>query len=232
MNFIRVDRSRDLSSQLQPAIEVLQNGGVVIFPTDTVYGIGCDALNAAAVERVFRIKGREMGKPVPVLVASMDDLPRLVRTVSPMARALMEKFLPGGVTVVLPKLESVPDIVTARADTMGVRIPDHPVTLTLLRLSGVALIAPSANFSGEPPARRVADIPTSLLEQVDTVIDDGDAPGGVPSTVVDVTSLPPRILREGWRAAEIRAWLRRQGTESADERQGQSGEDPRHPRCP
>ena len=216
MNLIRVDRSRDLTSQLQPAIEVLQSGGVVVFPTDTVYGIGCDALNEDAVEKVFHIKGREAGKPLPVLVASVDDLPRLVRTVPPIARELMEKFLPGGVTVVLPKRESVPDIVTAGMETIGVRIPDHPVTLALLRLSGVALTAPSANFSGEPPAQRVADIPTSLLEQVDVVIDDGDAPGGVPSTVVDMTSPVPRILREGWRVAEIRAWLRMLFTDSTD----------------
>lgn len=207
MNVIRVDRSRDLSSQLQPAVEVLQSGGVVIFPTDTVYGIGCDALNEEAVGKVFRVKGREANKPLPVLVASVDDLSHLVREVPPMARELMEKFLPGGVTVVLPKRESVPDIVTAGTDTMGVRIPDHPVTLALLRLSGVALTAPSANFSGEPPAQRVADIPTSLQEQVDAVIDDGDAPGGVPSTVVDMTSPRPRILREGWQAAEVKAWL-------------------------
>jgi L-threonylcarbamoyladenylate synthase len=209
MTLIRVDRSLDLPPQLQPAVEVLQRGGVLIFPTDTVYGIGCDALNETAVERVFHVKGREAGKPLPVLVASVDDVPKLVRDVPPLARELMEKFLPGGVTVVLPKRESVPEIVTAGTDTIGVRMPDHPVTLALLRWSGIALTAPSANFSGEPPAQRIADLPTALLEQVDLVIDDGDAPGGVPSTVVDVTSQPPRILREGWRAMEIQAWLAR-----------------------
>ncbi|MCS6862647.1 MAG: L-threonylcarbamoyladenylate synthase, partial [Abditibacteriales bacterium] len=217
MHLIRVDHNRDLASQLQPAVEVLQSGGVVIFPTDTVYGIGCDALHTAAVEKVFQIKGREAGKPLPVLVASVGDLPRLVRTVPPVARKLMEKFLPGGVTVVLPKRASVPDIVTAGTETIGVRIPDHPVTLALLRLSGVALTAPSANFSGEPPPRRVADMPMSLLEQVDVVIDDGDAPGGVPSTVVDMTSSPPRILRAGWRAVEIEAWLSALPTDSLDD---------------
>jgi L-threonylcarbamoyladenylate synthase len=196
-----------LSAQLQPAVEVLQSGGVIIFPTDTVYGIGCDALNEKAVERVFHIKGREAGKPLPVLVARVEDTPRLAREVPPLARRLMETFLPGGVTLVLPKREDVPAMVTGGMDTIGVRVPDHPVTLALLRLSNVALTAPSANWSGEPPAQRITDLPTDLLEQVDLAIDDGDALGGVPSTVVDVTTQPPRIVRAGWRAAEIQVWL-------------------------
>lgn len=182
---------------IQQAVGVLAGGGLVIFPTETVYGLAADALSQEAVLRVWEVKGRPADKPLPVQVANVEGLRLLWREVPDDLLPLINAFMPGALTLVYWRSGLVPDVVTAGADTVGVRIPDHPVALALLGTFARPIVAPSANLSGDPPPRRVEEIPSLLLERVDLVIDAGDTGGGVPSTVLDVTVRPARVLRAG-----------------------------------
>lgn len=184
------------------AAEVLARGGLVVFPTETVYGLAADALSEEAVRRVWEVKGRPTDKPLPVQVANVDGLRLLWREVPDELLSLIQAYMPGPLTLVYWRSNLVPDIVTAGAATVGVRIPDHPVALAMLKAFGRPIVAPSANFSGDPPPSRVEQIPDALLDLVDMVIDAGDTGGGVPSTVLDVTVRPARILRAGALPAE------------------------------
>ncbi|NSW77942.1 MAG: threonylcarbamoyl-AMP synthase [Chthonomonadetes bacterium] len=182
---------------VQRGARVLAAGGLVVFPTETVYGLAADALSEEAVRRVWEVKGRPTDKPLPVQVANVEGLRLLWREVPDRLLPLIRAFMPGALTLVYWRSALVPDIVTAGVDTVGVRIPDHPVALELLKAFGKPIVAPSANFSGDPPPSRVEQIPSALLELVDLVIDAGDTGGGVPSTVLDVTVQPARVLRAG-----------------------------------
>ncbi len=182
---------------VQQAAQLLSAGGLVIFPTETVYGLAADALSEEAVGRVWDVKGRSTDKPLPVQVANVDGLRLLWRDVPDHLLPLIRAFMPGALTLVYWRSALVPDIVTGGVDTVGVRIPDHAVALELLKAFGRPIVAPSANFSGDPPPSRVEQIPSALLELVDLVIDAGDTGGGVPSTVLDVTVQPARVLRAG-----------------------------------
>ncbi len=197
-----------LNDAVQRASDVLHRGGLVIFPTETVYGLAADALSEEAVRRVWEVKGRSWDKPLPVQVADVDSLRLLWREVPEDLITLIRALMPGPLTLVYWRSALVPDVVTAGADTAGVRIPDHPVALALLRAFGRPIVAPSANLSGEEPPSRVEDISPRLLEQVDLVIDAGGTGGGVPSTVLDVTTRPARVLRAGaLSTSELRKYL-------------------------
>ncbi|MCA1554160.1 MAG: threonylcarbamoyl-AMP synthase [Chloroflexi bacterium] len=178
------------------AVEVLQRAGVIAIPTDTVYGVAAHGLMNDAVERIYAIKKRPNEKAIPLLLASGDDVLQVAREVSPTARALMQKFWPGALTLVLKKQPHIPEAVTA-TDTVAVRVPDHPVVRELIRALGAPLAATSANKSGQPElldARAIADV---LGEQLDLILDGGICAGGVPSTVVDVSGDEIQVLRVG-----------------------------------
>lgn len=193
---------------MRQASDVLRRGGLVIFPTETVYGLAADALSEEAVRRVWEVKGRPSDKPLPVQVVDVNALRLLWREVPEDLMPLINAFMPGALTLVYWRSALVPDIVTAGADTVGVRIPNHSVALALLRAFGRPVVAPSANLSGEEPPSRVEDISPQLLERVDLVVDAGDTGGGIPSTVLDVTVRPARILRAGALSAhELRKYL-------------------------
>ncbi|MEM4699900.1 MAG: L-threonylcarbamoyladenylate synthase [Candidatus Nezhaarchaeales archaeon] len=177
------------------ASQVVKSGGLVVYPTDTVYGLGADPLNEAAVARAFEAKRRE-AKPMPVLVSSIEAAKRLAH-VSEGAEALMRLFWPGALTIVLPSRGVVPSRVTAGLPSIGVRMPSHPVALRLIEACGGALIGTSANISGRPPPRTVEEALSQVGGYVDLAIDAGPAPHGVPSTVVDLSSGEPRLVREG-----------------------------------
>jgi L-threonylcarbamoyladenylate synthase len=197
-----------LQDAVRQASDVLRRGGLVIFPTETVYGLAADALSEEAVRRVWEVKGRPSDKPLPVQVADTEGLRLLWREVPEDLLPVLRAFVPGPLTLVYWRSALVPDVVTAGADTVGVRIPNHPVALALLRAFGRPIVAPSANFSGEEPPSRIEDISPQLLEKVDLVLDAGDTGGGVPSTVLDVTTRPARILRAGALSAhELRKYL-------------------------
>jgi len=174
---------------------VVRSGGLIVYPTDTVYGMGADPFNEAAVERVFEAKRRE-AKPMPVLVSSVEAARRLVH-VSEEARRLMEAFWPGALTIVLPSRGLLPSRVSAGLGSVGVRMPSHPVALRLIEACGGALIGTSANISGQPPPRTVEEALAQLGESVDLALDAGPALHGVPSTVIDLSRSEPRLIREG-----------------------------------
>ena len=182
------------------AAQIVRNGGLVVYPTETVYGLGCDPFNVEAVKRLLDVKG-DRSKPLPVLAASLVDVEN-VAFVSPNARVLAERFWPGSLTLVLSKKPSFPKVVTFGLDSVGLRIPDNDVALRLIRLCGGLLIGSSANRTGEAPARSIRELSDELKETVDVVLDGGDTVQGVPSTVADLISEKPKILREGPITAE------------------------------
>ncbi|MSQ13932.1 MAG: threonylcarbamoyl-AMP synthase [Dehalococcoidia bacterium] len=179
------------------AVDLLREGGVVAYPTDTLYGLGADAFNEAAVERVFVIKGRPHGMPLPLLLADADALAQVASEVPPLARVLAERFWPGALTLVIPRSAKVPELVSGRGWKVGVRVPDHPVPRELARRLGAPITGTSANKSGGPDPRTAADVRSQLGEMVDLVIEGGGLPAGQPSTVLDLTGPSPRIVRAG-----------------------------------
>lgn len=186
-----------MQHQLQQAVAILREGGIVAYPTDTVYGLGADAFNEAAVKRIFEVKQRPLDQPLSVLLAEKEDLSQVAATITDTAWQLAESFLPGGLTLVLQKAPKVPQWVTAGGDTVAVRVPDHPLAQLLIRGLGKPLIGTSANLSGLPSAVNAREVKNQLRNTVDFVLDGGICPGGIESTIVDVTGVSVSILRQG-----------------------------------
>ena len=179
------------------AAAILRRGGLVAFPTETVYGLGANALDAAAVQSIFAAKGRPANNPVIVHVADTAAALRLTAHWPDVATLLAEKFWPGSLTLILPKRPDVPAVVTAGGSTIGLRVPAHPIALELLRAAEIPIAAPSANRSTQISPTTAAHVMQSLDGRIDLVLDGGSTPGGLESTVLDLTTDPPRILRPG-----------------------------------
>jgi L-threonylcarbamoyladenylate synthase len=177
--------------------EVLRAGGLVAFPTETVYGLGANALKATAVRRIFRAKGRPPTNPVIVHVAEVGAARDLAAGWPEAADRLAERFWPGPLTLVVPRRPHVPDNVTAGGPTVAIRVPAHPVALALLRECGLPVAAPSANRSNRLSPTLAEHVRSDLDGRIDLILDGGPTPGGIESTVVDVTCSPPRLLRPG-----------------------------------
>lgn len=184
-------------SELSRAAEVIRAGGLVAFPTETVYGLGANAFDAAAVARVFEAKGRPATNPVIVHVSKVEQVDDIASGLPAIARRLAERFWPGPLTLVLPRGPRIPDIVAAGGPTVAVRLPAHPVARALLDASGVPLAGPSANRSTCLSPTRAEHVLRGLSGRIDMVIDAGPCPGGIESTVIDVTTSPPTLLRPG-----------------------------------
>lgn len=176
------------------AAALLSEGGLVAFPTDTVYGLGADAFNRAAVLRIYAAKGRPSNKAIAVLLPSAADIDQVAGRISPEALRLAERFWPGPLTLVVPKNPRVPDVVAGA--TVGVRVPDHAVALALLDLSG-PLAATSANLSGKVSPVTAGEVLQQLGGRLELVLDGGSSPGGLASTVVDCTQSELVVLRPG-----------------------------------
>lgn len=189
-------------TEIPEAAEAVRHGQLVVYPTETVYGLGANALDAAAVERVFAAKNRNRGKPVSLAVPDIESAAEYT-VLSERERAFMEAFLPGPVTVVVERRPAVPDVLTAERRRVGVRIPDHEIALSLLAETP-PLTATSANVSGRESARRAEDVDQRVREMAPVVIDGGETPGGG-SSVVDVKR--GEFHRRGQLAEEIEAWL-------------------------
>ncbi len=182
---------------IEAAAAVIRRGGTVAFPTETVYGLGANALSAEAVTGIFQAKGRPSDNPLIVHVAAPEECLTLADNIPPDAYRLMERFWPGPLTLVLPKRALIPDIVTAGLATVGIRMPDHPVALALLRAAQRPIAAPSANLSGHPSPTTGAHVIHDLRGRVDIILDSGETGIGLESTVLDLTSPTPVILRPG-----------------------------------
>jgi L-threonylcarbamoyladenylate synthase len=176
---------------------ILRSGGLVAFPTETVYGLGADAFNGPAVKKVFEVKGRPADNPLIVHIAAYDQLATLTDELPRAGKLLSESFWPGPLTLVVNGSNRLPDIVTAGLDTVAIRMPDNPVTLELIRGLGSPIVGPSANISGGPSPTTAQHVYDDLNGKIDLILDAGPARIGVESTVVDVTSQPPLILRFG-----------------------------------
>jgi L-threonylcarbamoyladenylate synthase len=182
-------------TNIMAAAQIVRRGGLVVYPTETVYGLGCDPLNVQAVKRLLDVKG-DRKKPLPVLAASLVDADKIA-FVSSNGKKLAAKFWPGPLTMVFPKRSALPGVVTFGLDSVGLRIPDNDVALNLIGLCGGLLVGSSANRGGEEPPRSVQEMSPELKVMVDVVLDGGSAVQGMSSTVVDLASDKPRILREG-----------------------------------
>ncbi len=186
---------------ISDAQRLLRQGQVIAFPTDTVYGVGTHAFLPDAVAALYAAKNRPLSKAIPVLIARTDDVPRVARAVPTVAWQLAEEFWPGGLTIVLPRAEELPAIVTGSGDTVAVRCPHHPIPLTLMNAIDAPLAATSANLSGQPTPSTARQVAAQMAGRLPLIIDGGDSPGGIPSTVVDLSTCPPRLLRTGAVAA-------------------------------
>jgi len=207
------------SESIAVAAAALRRGEVVAFPTDTVYGLGAEMSQEAAVQALYEIKGRPEGKAIPLLLASADDLEQVAASVPPRAARLVQAFWPGPLTLVLEARPEVPVVVRAGGHTVAVRVPDHPEARALIEALCAPLATTSANRSGAPEARTAIEVVQQLGNRVRWVIDGGRSPGGRPSTVVDMTVDPPAIRRVGAIAEEaLRPYLSSEVRSSRRER--------------
>ena len=177
------------------ALEVLRDGGLVAFPTDTVYGVGALAFDAPAVESIYIAKDRPVEKAIPILLGGPEDLDKVTADISPIAAKLAARFWPGALTLVVPKHPDLPDVVSS-GPTVGVRVPDHPVARALMCAAGPMAVT-SANISGEASPKTAGEVMRQLNGRIPLILDGGETPGGVPSTVVNCLGTEPVILREG-----------------------------------
>ena len=182
---------------IRGAAETILAGGLVVFPTETVYGLGANALDPVAVARIFAAKGRPGTNPLIVHVPDAGHVPPLVESWPPLAETLATTFWPGPLTIVVRKSALVPDIVSGGGPTVALRCPNHPVALALLQAAGVPIAAPSANRSGELSPTTAEHVRKSLSGMYDVLLDGGPCPGGLESTVVEITPTGVRLLRPG-----------------------------------
>ena len=183
--------------KLKEIAKEIKNGKIVIFPTETVYGIGTNGLDESAVKKLYLVKKRSFNKPISLLVNNINMLEAVTKNITKLEYALIEKFLPGPLTIILPKKEIVPDIVTANSDTVGIRIPENKIALKLIEYAGIPIATPSANISGKPSGTNIQDIMKDFDKSIDYFIDDGPSKIGKASTIVKVINGIPHILREG-----------------------------------
>ncbi|MFB0537588.1 MAG: L-threonylcarbamoyladenylate synthase, partial [Anaerolineae bacterium] len=200
-----VDERRDVietrvlpvtDESMAEAVRILSAGGLVAFPTDTVYGVGAHALQPQAVEKIYAAKIRPRDKAIPLLLATPDDLSLVAEGVPPVVHLLAERFWPGGLTLVLRK-RAIVSAAVSPGPTVAVRVPDHPVTQALSAALGAPLAATSANLAGNPSPVTAQEVVGELAGRIELILDGGPCPGGIPSTVLDLTTDPPTILRSG-----------------------------------
>lgn len=197
MSTLRVSADAPDESVIGRAADVIRRGGLVAFPTETVYGLGADALDERAVARIFEAKGRPSYNPLITHVPDLSAARRLSRTWPALADRLGEAFWPGPLTLIVPKADTIPDIVTAGLDSVGVRVPAHPVALALLRAADTPLAAPSANRFTEVSPTTAAHVERGLGDRVEMILDGGPTAVGIESTVLDLTGPRPVLLRPG-----------------------------------
>lgn len=189
--------SPDVERQIEEAVAILRDGGIVAYPTDTLYGLGAHAFNEDAIQRIYDVKGRPSGMALPLLIADAADLALVAADVPPLAHVLAERFWPGGLTLLVARAPRVPDLVVGRGWKVGVRVPDHPIPRELARRLGAPITGTSANKSGGPETRTAAEVRAQLGDAVDLILEGGPPPKGRSSTVLDLTGPIPRIVRAG-----------------------------------
>lgn len=201
-------KTRIISEKLEEAAALLREGGLVAVPTETVYGLAGNGLDAAAVERIYEVKGRPAVKPLSLMVPGPEAMEKYAAQVPPAAKFLAERFWPGPLTIVLKARDHIPPIVLAGGHTVGLRCPQHPMTLELLNLSGLPFAAPSANPSGAESPKTAEQVRAYFDGKIEAIVDGGPCDLGLESTIIDMSGEPYRILRQGaLPASEIRSAL-------------------------
>lgn len=204
---LKVNAANPQTERIERAAVALRQGKLVAFPTETVYGLGANALDTQAVRRIFAAKGRPGSDPLIVHLADADWLPRVAAEIPPIAYRLAAAFWPGPLTLILPKRDEIPAQISAGRNTVGVRVPAHPVALALLKAAGIPIAAPSANRFGRTSPTRASHVLADLGERIDLILDGGETSIGIESTVLDITAPEPVILRPGGVTAEQLAAL-------------------------
>ena len=194
---IRVDPSRDFQNAIHKASDILLAGGLVAYPTESFYGLAVDSTNENAIRRLFLLKQRSPGRPLLILIPSIEVLDQYVAHIPPIAHQLIEDFWPGGLTLVFEAGPKVSPLLTAGTDKIGIRLSPHPVATALAQAIGAPITGTSANISGKPACRNAGEVSASFKEWVDLILDGGETTGKIGSTVLDITVDPPQILREG-----------------------------------
>ena len=189
------DRPRE--DVIERCAQILSNGGLVVFPTETFYGIAADSQSADGLERLAKLKGREAEKPFPLIISSADQLGSLVSGISKFVHKIIDLHWPGPLTLVMPARPGVHPRLLSDNNGIGIRISPWPIAAALARALDRAITATSANLAGGPPAKTVAELDPAVVEAVDIVLDGGPTPGGLASTVLDVRTYPPKVLRQG-----------------------------------
>lgn len=190
-----VDRSTE--EILTRAADILIHGGVIAYPTETFYGLGADATNAKAIQKIFNIKGRNFNNPISLIIGQSDDIHPLVKNVPETAKKLMAAFWPGALTIVFSAADHVSPLLTAGSGKIGVRVSSHPIASGIVQKLKRPLTATSANLSGTPECASTSDVEKQIGDKIDAMVDGGKTRGGMTSTIIDVTCNPPVILREG-----------------------------------
>ena len=183
--------------EIKKQAEILKKGNTVIFPTETVYGVGANGLDKNAIKKIYEAKQRPLNKPISLLVSNIDMIENVAKDITNIEYSIIEKFFPGPLTIILKKKETIPDILTAGSDTIGIRMPANDIALNLINYAGVPLATPSANLSGKPSGTNLKDIIKDFDGNVDCFIDDGPSKIGLASTIVKVIDGVPHILRQG-----------------------------------
>lgn len=194
--YLNLEKNPKYINLKEPA-QIIQEGGIVIFPTETVYGIGVNGLNETAIKKLYEVKQRPINKPISLLVNSIEMIEKVAKDITEIEYDLIKRFLPGPLTIVLKKKDIVPDIVTAGFDTIGIRMPENEIALKLIEYAGVPIATPSANISGRPSGTNLKAIIKDFNDKVDYFIDGGISKIGVASTIVQVVNDNPYILRKG-----------------------------------
>ena len=182
---------------LEKAAELIKQGKIIVFPTETVYGIGTNGLDLKAVKRLYEVKQRPLDKPISLLVANMEMVNQIAKDITEIEYKIMDKFFPGPLTIILKKKDIVPDVLTAGQNTVGVRMSSNEITRKLVEIAGVPIAAPSANISGEPSGTNLQNTKKYFEDNVDFYIDGGECEIGLSSTIVQVIDGKPQILRQG-----------------------------------
>lgn len=196
-NIRRIDSDGSDAAAIAEAAGCVADGGIIVFPTRCLYGLGADALNPEAVGRVFALKNRPADNPLLVLVRDISEIDRFAKEIPPAARSIMVRFWPGSITLVFKAGPGLPGALTAGTGKIGIRIPGHPVAAALVKALGGPITGTSANLAGDPGADRIETLDPRMAAAVDLILDAGPLAGGAGSTIVDVTVDPPRVLREG-----------------------------------
>ena len=195
-NYLDLRNKMDCKLLKEPA-EIIRSGGIVIFPTETVYGIGANGLDEKAVDKLYKVKNRPLNKPISLLVSNMEMIEKITKNISNKEYKLMNKFFPGPFTIILKKKNIIPDIVTSGGDTVGIRMPSGKIARKLVEYANVPIATPSANISGKPSGTNIDSIIRDFEGKVDYIIDGGESKIGIASTIVQVVNEEIHILREG-----------------------------------